>query len=173
MTGWREHVGGRFIIPGVVAAVVVLVDQLTKAAVADWLGRESARHRWGVVEAIVAFEYVENTGAAFGLFRGGGGVVTALGVAVVAGLGVYYARVTQPSTVLTASLGLLIGGGIGNLVDRIRLGYVVDFVAIGVWPKFNVADAAVSFGVILLAWHAMAENRPTNVGSGETRGRTR
>lgn len=169
-TRWRNRVGARLAVPGVLAAIVALVDQLTKAAVADWLGREAARHRWELVEAIAAFEYVENTGAAFGLFRGGGGTVAALGIVVVAALSVYYVRVDRPSRILTASLGLLIGGGIGNLIDRIRLGYVVDFVAIGVWPKFNVADTAVSLGVLFLAWHAVAENRSPG---DEMRGRAR
>lgn len=169
-TRWRDHAGGRIAIPGMIAAVVVLADQLTKSAIVDWLGRDAARHRWELIEAIAAFEYVENSGAAFGLFPGGGGIVTALGVAVVAALGVYYLRIERPSSVLTTSLGLLIGGGIGNLIDRIRLGHVVDFVAIGVWPKFNVADSAVSLGVAFLVWHAIIENRPTRDGNGELRG---
>ena len=62
---------------------------------------------------------------------------------------------------LAASLGLLAGGALGNLIDRLRLGHVVDFVAVGVWPKFNVADAAVSLGVLLLVWHGLSEERTT------------
>ena len=50
------------------------------------------------------------------------------------------------------SLGLLVGGALGNIIDRVRLGYVVDFVAVGVWPKFNAADSAVTIGVLMLAW---------------------
>ena len=150
---------GRLVVPGAIAAAVILLDQLVKRAVVAWLGRGEADHRWELIDAIVAVEYVENTGAAFGLFQGGGAWLAALSVAVVAGLAIYYVRVPRPTAVLTASLGLLGGGGVGNLIDRISLGYVIDFVAIGIWPKFNVADSAVTIGVLLLAWHAIIEDR--------------
>jgi lipoprotein signal peptidase len=58
---------------------------------------------------------------------------------------------------VVVSLGLLLGGAFGNLIDRIRLGYVVDFVAVGVWPKFNVADSAITVGVALLALQLMTD----------------
>ncbi len=53
---------------------------------------------------------------------------------------------------LAVSLGLLVGGALGNVIDRVRLGYVIDFIAVGIWPKFNLADSAVTIGVVLLAW---------------------
>jgi signal peptidase II len=164
---------GRLVVPVAIAALVVLVDQLTKYVVADWLGRGEARHRWELLDSIVAFEYVENPGAAFGLFRGGGGVVAALGAVMVVALTVYYLRVDRPSLVLSVSLGLLIGGGIGNVVDRVRLGYVIDFAAIGVWPKFNVADSAVTVGVLLLVWHALLADHRGRDGDGGARGEDR
>ena len=151
---------GRFlVVPGAIAAAVILLDQVAKRGVATWLGRGEPDHRWELVNGIVAVEYVENSGGAFGLFQGGGAWLAALSAAVVAGLTLYYLRVRRPTVALAASLGLLLGGGIGNLIDRLRLGYVIDFVALGVWPKFNVADTAVTVGVILLAWHVIMEDR--------------
>jgi signal peptidase II len=153
--GWVR----RLVVPAFVATLVVAVDQASKAAIVAWLGRDEPEHRWELAGALLAVEYVENTGAAFGSFRDQGAWLIPVALAVVVGLVVYYRRVARPSPVLALSLGLLIGGALGNLIDRWRLGYVVDFVAVGVWPKFNVADAAVSLGVVLLAWHALLEQR--------------
>ncbi len=136
---------------------VLVLDQLTKWAVVAQLGPQRSDHRWGIIEPVLAFEYVENTGAAFGVLRGQGALLTGLAAIVLGGLLAYYLTVREPSAALTASMTLLLGGAAGNLIDRIRLGYVVDFVAVGIWPKFNVADSAISVGVVLLAWHLMVE----------------
>ena len=84
---------------------------------------------------------------------------TALALAIIAGLVVYYRRVPGPSRLLGLCLGLLVGGALGNLIDRWRLGHVVDFVAVGIWPRFNLADVAVTLGVAILAWHVVVEER--------------
>ncbi len=136
---------------------MLVLDQATKWVVEDQLGPRAPQHRWGIIEPVLALEYGENTGAAFGILRGQGALLTVLAALVLAGLLVYYLTVHEPSTVLTASIGLLLGGAVGNLVDRVRLGYVVDFVEVGVWPNFNLADSAISVGVVLLAWHLMVE----------------
>lgn len=136
---------------------VLLLDQLTKWIVVERLGPGKSQHRWGIVEPALAFEYVENTGAAFGVFRGQGTLLTALSALVLIGLLAYYLTVREPSTALMAGICLLLGGAAGNLVDRVRLGYVVDFAAVGRWPKFNLADSAISVGVVLLAWHLIVD----------------
>ncbi len=100
----------------------------------------------------MAFEYIENTGAAFGVLEGQGVFLTLIAGTIIAMLIWRYLRAGQPSLLMATSLGLVVGGAIGNVIDRLRLGYVVDFVAIGVWPKFNVADSAVVIGVLMLAW---------------------
>lgn len=136
---------------------VLVLDQLTKWAVVERLGPHRSQHRWGIIEPALAFEYVENTGAAFGMLRGQGVLLSGFAVLVVGGLLAYYLTVHEPSAALIASMTLLLGGAAGNLLDRIRLGYVVDFVAVGLWPKFNLADSAISAGVVLLAWHLIIE----------------
>jgi signal peptidase II len=61
---------------------------------------------------------------------------------------------------MVCGAGLIVGGAIGNIADRVRLGYVVDFVAVSAWPKFNVADSAITIGVLLLAWRFFVEEGP-------------
>ena len=146
-------------LPSLVILVTVAVDQVTKWLVGRTLGPGRADRRIEILEPVLALEYVENTGAAFGTFRGQGVLLSLLAVLVLSGLVVYYRRMAVPSRLATASLGLLAGGAVGNLLDRFRLGYVVDFVAVGVWPKFNVADSAITVGVALLAWQVLTSDQ--------------
>jgi signal peptidase II len=156
------HASGRarqaLAFPLLLAALVVAVDQLSKWAVARQLGPTSVDHRFEIVHDVLGFQYVENSGAAFGMLRGQTVVLTVVAAFVVAVLIFSYRRAQRATWQLTIGLGLLLGGAIGNLVDRIRLGYVVDFIAVSVWPKFNVADSAITIGVLLIAWHALAHN---------------
>ena len=137
---------------------MVAVDQLSKWAVARELGPSKGNHRSEIVRDLLGFQYVENSGAAFGIFRGQTVVLTVVAILVVAAMIFSYRRAQHTTWQLTAGLGLLLGGAIGNLVDRIRLGYVVDFIAVSIWPKFNVADSAITIGVLLIAWHAFAHD---------------
>jgi signal peptidase II len=150
--------------PAALALVVVGLDQVAKAAVVDALGPDADRHRVDLLGSFLALHYVENAGAAFGVLRGQGVVVTVLALVVLGGLVVYYRRTGAAGLWAGASLGLLVGGAVGNLIDRARLGYVVDFVAVGPWPKFNLADSAITVGVLLLAAHGLAGPRPSAVG---------
>ena len=129
------------------------------------LGPARAEHRLGIAEPVLALQYVENTGGAFGFFRGQTALLTVMALVVIGALVLYYRRVVDPSPWLVVSLGLLLGGALGNLVDRIRLGYVVDFVAVGPWPKFNVADSAITIGVLLVAWATLTGSQPVIGGS--------
>ncbi len=98
---------------------------------------------------------VVNTGAAFGLLAGAGGILVPLTAALLAGLALLLAgRGRQPllGRAGWTGAGLLLGGAAGNLVDRVRLGGVVDFVDVGFWPVFNLADVGVVAGALLLAW---------------------
>ena len=140
------------VMPVSVAGFAVAIDQVTKAIASNSLGRAAETHRFELLGSLLAFEYIENTGAAFGVLSGRGIVLTLIAAVIVALLIWRFVRAGQSSPMLAASLGLLVGGALGNIIDRVRLGYVVDFVAVGVWPKFNVADSAVTIGVLLVAW---------------------
>lgn len=141
-------------VAGVVALVVLVVviaDQTSKWVIVRWLGPDSSTHRWELAGNLLAFEYVENTGAAFGILAGR--VWLLLVLALLAGLGflIVFWNDLRFNALLRFGIGLVLGGAAGNLLDRVRLGYVVDFMAAGTWPKFNVADSSITIGLILLA----------------------
>ena len=132
------------------AATIIVIDQLTKA----WLVANVAQGQVrSVVGDLVRFVYHQNSGALFGLFHDQAIVFGVLSLGVIALIVGYHAR--QPrSRYLSIALGFLLGGAIGNLIDRLRLGYVVDFVDIGIgdlrFYTFNVADSAISTAIVLL-----------------------
>ena len=136
------------------ALVVVVLDQLTKWLMLDALSlREVGRVFF--LPPVLNFSYVENTGVSFGLFGGGEArwALTLFSLAVSGFLAWWATRTDR--RILISAIGLVIGGAIGNAVDRLRFGYVVDFVDVsgtGVCPwVFNVADAAITVGVVLRA----------------------
>lgn len=144
---------------GLVLALVLAVDQTVKRWVTGALERGERRELLPFVDVV----NTRNTGVAFGLLQDGGALVTvAVGIAVSALL-VYFARNAR-SRALWLPVGLLLGGAVGNVVDRIRLGAVVDFVKLPLWPAFNVADAAITVGVVVLfavvELNARAQRRP-------------
>ena len=150
----------RYIAWMVVALLVVLVDQGTKWAVVEWI------HLYGKVpiNSFLNLTHQQNSGAAFSFLAGASGwqrwffVVLATGVSAVIAVWLWRIR-TEGPLVLMAGLSLVLGGAVGNLIDRARLGYVTDFVQVwfGNWafPSFNVADAAISVGAALLIIDAL------------------
>ncbi len=142
----------------VAAGVVLVLDQLTKLWVVSNIIPRGSRE---IIEGFARLRYTENTGAAFGLFQGWTGVLSVLAVVVVVAIVASAQRVGSGSRTSMLALGLVTGGAIGNLIDRVRLGYVVDFIevyaarvnvnnTVYTFPVFNVADSAISIGVILL-----------------------
>lgn len=145
----------RWSIVWIVAASVLVVDQVLKAIVAEWLGRGASVHRWELAGRWAAMQYIENSGAAFGVLAGQPVLISALAIIVTFLFLAIMRDEAGHNTVLLAAVGLVLGGSLGNLLDRLRLGYVVDFVAIGIWPKFNIADSAIVIGLMLMAWTAL------------------
>jgi signal peptidase II len=143
-----------------IAAAVVLIDQISKLVVVAWIGPDEVVQRRELAGAWLAFEYVENTGAAFGIMAGRVWLLSILALIVGLGFVVAFRRELPSSPLLRSSIGLVVGGGLGNLIDRLRLGHVIDFIAVGVWPKFNVADSAITIGLVLLALAAFREEPP-------------
>jgi signal peptidase II len=132
------------------AVAVVVVDQATKALVTGALQPGESRPILGDLVRIV---FSQNSGALFGLFKDNAAMFGIVSLVVI-GLIVAYHNRTAGSTYMTVTLGLLLGGAVGNMLDRLRLGYVVDFVDGGIgnvrWYTFNVADAAISVAILLL-----------------------
>jgi signal peptidase II len=140
-----------------VALAAVVADQLTKHIVTRTLPLNDSVH----VAGPLSIHHVQNSGIAFGLFSSATAIVTVVtGIAVVWML-VFFARSGSRHPVLPAALGLLIGGSLSNLVDRIRLHHVTDFIDIRWWPAFNLADTFIVVGVcILLAALVAADRKP-------------
>ncbi len=160
----------RFIAWLIVAFLVIVADQATKWAIVEWVPL------YGKVplNAYVNLTHQQNTGAAFSFLAGASGwqrwffIVLATGVSAVITVWIWRIRSTGP-LILAAGLALVLGGAIGNLIDRIRFGYVTDFIQVwfGDWafPSFNVADSAISVGAALLVIDALfLSGRQTKTG---------
>jgi signal peptidase II len=140
-----------------VALAAVAADQLTKHVVSS----ELALDEEVAVVGPFSIHHVQNSGIAFGLFASATAVVTVLTAVAVAWMLVFFGRSGSRHPVLPAALGLLIGGSVSNLVDRVRLGHVTDFLDFDRWPAFNLADTFIVVGVaILLAALVAAERQP-------------
>ena len=149
-------------IVGLVAGVVLLLDQLTKAWIVVALA-PLVPPRIDVLGGWLGLEYTENRGVAFGLLSGLGPFVLVVPLGVLIIMAAVYLRSAAPPAWQSIGVGLLAGGALGNLADRMRLGYVVDFISIGRWPNFNVADSAVTVGaVILVAGWALVDGAHAN-----------
>ncbi len=131
---------------GLVAGAAILADQVTKHLVSSQLavGEEVQ------VAGPFSIHHVHNSGIAFGLFDRATGIVIALTAVAVIWMLVFFARAGARHPVLPVALGLLIGGSVSNLLDRVRLGHVTDFLDLRYWPAFNLADMCIVVGVVLL-----------------------
>ncbi len=130
------------------AAITLTLDQFTK-----YLVRELLVYRASFPYAgFLRFTHTHNTGSAFGIFQGQNLpliFVSLLGIAVL--LAIYFSQ-PRPGNLLRFSLGLMMGGAVGNLMDRLHQGWVTDFIDIGPWPVFNIADASIVTGLVMLGW---------------------
>lgn len=142
----RREAGYRFRLMLLIAAGVVVVDQGTKAIVRATIPVGDT------VDVLPGVHLVDtvNTGIAFSLFPGNQGVVAALTLIAIAAIAVLLVGFAGRHALVPIGGGLLLGGSIGNLIDRIWRDGVTDFIAIGPWPPFNVADIGVTLGAILL-----------------------
>ena len=142
---------------GVVATAAVSADQATKRLVSERLALGEAVDVGGPL----SIHHVQNSGIAFGLFASATSIVIALTALAVAWMLLFFARSGARHPVLPVALGLVIGGSVSNLVDRIRLGYVTDFLDVRFWPAFNLADTFIVVGVaVLVGAVSLADRRP-------------
>ncbi|MEO8688416.1 MAG: signal peptidase II [Solirubrobacteraceae bacterium] len=126
---------------------VVAADQASKALVRANVDRGSSDGVFPGVEIV----HVRNRGVAFGLFADGGIVLIVIGVAAVVALLAFFATHSRRPLVWLPT-GLLLGGAAGNLIDRLRDGYVTDFINLPLWPAFNLADSCITIGVLSLLY---------------------
>lgn len=144
---------------------VVLLDQVTKAIV---VAKIPLYQTIPVITGLFDLTHIKNTGAAFGVLAAAGSsrplLVTLLAVAVFAGVLAWSLTAPADLRLLQTALALVMGGAVGNLIDRVRFQSVTDFLRFYVdrweWPSFNVADSAISVGVVLLAWDIWRRPEP-------------
>jgi signal peptidase II len=131
---------------GVIAVTALAGDQLTKYIVSSRLSLDDAVH----IAGPFSIHHVHNSGIAFGLFSNATPIVTALTAIAVGWMLLFFAGSGARHPILPIALGLLIGGSASNLLDRVRLGHVTDFLDFEFWPAFNLADTFIVLGVMIL-----------------------
>ena len=148
--------GEKIILPAM-ALLTLVADQISKYLV---LSNLNLGQSWNPVTSLtpwVSITHVTNTGAAFGLFPDRGSLFIVIAVVVVAAIIFYYRHLPAGQWWIKISLGLQLGGALGNLLDRLRLGYVIDFIDFKIWPVFNLADSAIVIGVAILAYYLLRD----------------
>ena len=136
----------------VVIVASIFADQLTKQLVVNFLDREEPFY---VIKGVFRFSYVENRGAAFGMLDDHRWVFMIISTVAIVGIIFYMWKFCRDSKLLCLGLSLIVGGGIGNMIDRVLLGYVIDFLDFCAFPKlwmwvFNIADACVCVGAAIV-----------------------
>jgi signal peptidase II len=144
-----------------IGLLIIVADQLSKEWIRDNLPEGQSLFQLGFFQ----ITHSHNTGAAFGLFQGQSFVLTIVAIIAITVILVYalvgYRYFPWLDSMLSKSaLGLMLGGTMGNLIDRLRFGYVTDFIDFGYWPAFNVADSAVTVGAIIFAISLLWLSRP-------------
>ena len=166
-----------------IATLIVVADRVTKTIVAHNLMLNASWHpSTPLLQRIFSLTHITNTGAAFGLFRNMGWLFIVIHVVVIVAIVVYHRQLPAGFGWTRLALGLQMGGALGNLIDRVRQGYVVDFVDLNFWPVhnwpiFNVADSSIVVGVVFLAISmlredAMAADGKVDSSEGEAVGET-
>lgn len=141
----------------VVSAAIIVIDQATKL----WITNNLALgETYCIIDGIceqVRFLHWYNTGIAFGLFQGNSALFSVTSIAIVVIIVVFYNQIPKQEWLLRLALAFEVGGALGNFIDRVTLGHVTDFVAVGKFPIFNVADASINIGVALMLLSILLE----------------
>ena len=152
-------------LSALIAIAVVLLDQISKHFVCVYLKPVGSV---SLIDGILNFTYVENTGAAFGILSDNRAVFMVMSVLIIIVLSYITVKFQGQSKLFDVCLGLIVGGGIGNMVDRAFLGYVIDFVdfcAFDFWKwVFNIADSAVVVGCILAIIFVIFDKKAATIG---------
>ena len=148
-----------------VAGLSVTLDQWTK-----WLVRENIEFggQWlpewlSWLSPYARIVYWHNSGAAFGMFQNGNLVFTVLAFVVIGAIIYYFPQVESDDWTLKLAMGLQLGGAAGNLIDRLLIGKVTDFISVGVFPVFNIADASITVGVLVLLFGVWLKERQEKI----------
>ncbi|MFC2017547.1 signal peptidase II [Chloroflexota bacterium] len=159
----------RNVVFSLAALLVVAADQLSKIWIRSNLLVGQSLPETGFFQ----LTRIHNTGAAFGLFRDQSFVLAIVALVAVVVVLLYAFLIYRRFPILDSrlgklALGLVLGGTVGNLIDRLRFGYVTDFIDVGVWPAFNIADSSIVVGVIMLAYSLIQLSRAEKRGDGQS-----
>ena len=150
----------------IVAIVVISLDQYTKNIIRTnfelWTDVWAP---WDWMLPYARIVHVPNTGVAFGMFQGSGNIFSIVNIIVVLIIIFYYPRVPQSDWSLRLAMSMQMSGAIGNLIDRLTIGHVTDFISVGTFPVFNIADASITCGVgvlIIGVWLSDREEKKKN-----------
>ncbi len=147
-----KQISRNYLFLFVVAGLLILLDQVSKAYIrANFIEGVDMWAPWPWMLPYARILHITNTGVAFGLFKGMGGIFTVLAIGVALGIIYYFMSVPAEDWVLRLAMGFLLGGALGNLVDRVFIGSVTDFISVGNFAVFNIADASITVGVGILA----------------------
>ncbi|MXZ40678.1 MAG: signal peptidase II [Caldilineaceae bacterium SB0666_bin_21] len=146
-------------LPLLCAAVVVALDQWTKVLVREHIELHHSSTPIAWLEGIFMLEHVHNYGAAFGILQNAGVLFVITTVVISIAILVSIGRLGISQRGMQVLMGLILGGAIGNFIDRMTLGYVTDFVKVGIpgkayWPNFNIADSSIVVGVLIMTFMA-------------------
>lgn len=141
---------GHYLLLFGIAVVAIVLDQWSKGLVRQNIALGEEIYPIAFLAPFFRFTYWQNTGAAWGIFQNANIPLLILSSIISVLIIWYYHKAFDEPLIYRISMGLLLGGAVGNIVDRIQLGFVTDFIAVGRFPVFNVADSCVTVGVILM-----------------------
>lgn len=141
---------GDYLVLALVSGSIIILDQLTKFLVRQNLAMGEMWTPWDWLAPYARIINWHNTGAAFGMFQGMSDVFKVLAILVAIAIVFYYPRVPRSDWTLRLAMCMQLGGAVGNLIDRFAQGYVTDFVSVGTFPVWNIADASITIGVVVL-----------------------
>jgi signal peptidase II len=133
-----------------VSGLIIILDQITKTIIIANLPFQGVWSPWDWLTPYARIVHWYNTGVAFGMFQNQNVLFSILSILVSLVILYYFPRVPRQDWSLRLAMGMQLGGALGNLIDRLRLGHVTDFISVGNFPVFNVADASISVGVVIL-----------------------
>lgn len=139
-------IGKRWIYAWIIISIII-IDQFVKYIVIKHLINKIA-----IIPKILELEFVINTGGAFGIFNNYTMIISVISSIIIL-TALFYSRTILENDYFYMPIGLIIGGAISNLIDRIMYGFVIDFISISIWPVFNLADTAITMGVLWISYN--------------------
>ena len=145
-----KKIGRTYGLMAIIAGLLITLDQLTKYIVRTNLEFGQIWMPWKWLEPYARIIHINNTGAAFGLFKGANSIFMVLAVIVAGAIIYYFPSISRKDWLIRVALSMQLAGAVGNLIDRIIFGQVTDFISVGTFPVWNVADASITVGVAIL-----------------------